>query len=99
MPEQTRLARGLWASDIFEARVAAGKLFLHARIHPDYTPAWCKIPCAWMRSRAGSITTKSRRYAAMLLVRVGKTYFLCAHIIKHSAEFTRGRLEIAQRPA
>jgi 3-methyladenine DNA glycosylase AlkD len=34
------LARGLWASDIFEARLAAGKLFLQARIKPDDTAAW-----------------------------------------------------------
>lgn len=36
----TALAQGLWESDIFEARVAAGKLFLQARIRPDDTLAW-----------------------------------------------------------
>ncbi|MFW5641235.1 MAG: DNA alkylation repair protein [Roseicyclus sp.] len=34
------LARGLWASDIFEARIAAAKLFLQAHIRPDDGPAW-----------------------------------------------------------
>jgi 3-methyladenine DNA glycosylase AlkD len=34
------LAQGLWASDIFEARIAAAKLFLQASIRPDDTPAW-----------------------------------------------------------
>lgn len=35
-----RLAEGLWASDIFEARVAAGKLFVQARMRPDDVLAW-----------------------------------------------------------
>lgn len=34
------LARGLWETDIFEARIAAGKLFLQARMRPDDTLAW-----------------------------------------------------------
>jgi 3-methyladenine DNA glycosylase AlkD len=34
------LARGLWASDVYEARIAAAKLFLQARIRPDDGPAW-----------------------------------------------------------
>lgn len=34
------LAEGLWASNIFEARVAAGKLFLQARMRPDDALAW-----------------------------------------------------------
>ena len=34
------LAEGLWASDIFEARVAAGKLFVQARMRPDDALAW-----------------------------------------------------------
>ncbi len=34
------LARGLWNSDIFEARIAAGKLFLQSRIRPDDSAAW-----------------------------------------------------------
>jgi 3-methyladenine DNA glycosylase AlkD len=38
--ERIALARGLWASDIYEARIAAGKLFLQARIRPDDRPAW-----------------------------------------------------------
>jgi 3-methyladenine DNA glycosylase AlkD len=40
LPELVTLARTLWASDIFEARLAAGKLFLQARIKPDDTLAW-----------------------------------------------------------
>lgn len=39
------LARGLWASDIFEARIAAGKLFVQARMRPDDKQAW-----DWIRS-------------------------------------------------
>jgi 3-methyladenine DNA glycosylase AlkD len=38
--ERVALAQGLWASDIHEARIAAGKLFLQARIRPDDAPAW-----------------------------------------------------------
>lgn len=34
------LAQGLWDSNIFEARIAAGKLFIQARMKPDDTPAW-----------------------------------------------------------
>lgn len=34
------LAQALWETDIFEARVAAGKLFLQARMRPDDTLAW-----------------------------------------------------------
>ncbi len=34
------LAQGLWDSDIHEARITAGKLFLQARIRPDDTLAW-----------------------------------------------------------
>jgi 3-methyladenine DNA glycosylase AlkD len=40
LPGRVALAQGLWASDIFEARIAAAKLFLQARIRPDDTPAW-----------------------------------------------------------
>jgi 3-methyladenine DNA glycosylase AlkD len=40
LPGLVTLAKGLWASNIFEARVAAGKLFLQARIKPDDGPAW-----------------------------------------------------------
>ncbi len=39
------LAQGLWDSDIFEARVAAGKLFVQARMRPDDAAAW-----AWIES-------------------------------------------------
>lgn len=43
LPGLVTLARGLWASDIFEARLAAGKLFVQARIRPDDAPAWSCI--------------------------------------------------------
>ncbi|QXT41386.1 DNA alkylation repair protein [Gymnodinialimonas ceratoperidinii] len=36
----TALAQGLWESDIFEARIAAGKLFIQARMRPDDHLAW-----------------------------------------------------------
>ncbi|MFK7737459.1 MAG: DNA alkylation repair protein [Pirellulaceae bacterium] len=34
------LAQGLWDTDVFEARVAAGKLFVQARMRPDDVIAW-----------------------------------------------------------
>ncbi|MCU4653968.1 DNA alkylation repair protein [Roseibacterium sp. SDUM158016] len=40
LDERVALARDLWASDVYEARIAAGKLFLQARIRPDDGPAW-----------------------------------------------------------
>lgn len=40
LAERVDLAQGLWTSDIFEARIAAAKLFLQARIRPDDLPAW-----------------------------------------------------------
>ncbi|NKX43647.1 DNA alkylation repair protein [Roseicyclus persicicus] len=39
-PALVALAQGLWASDIFEARIVAGKLFLQARMRPDDAAAW-----------------------------------------------------------
>lgn len=41
------LAQGLWASDIHEARVAAAKLFVQARLRPDDIAAWNMI-VAWV---------------------------------------------------
>lgn len=38
-----RLAQGLWDSNIFEARIAAAKLLLQARIRPDDTAVWSMI--------------------------------------------------------
>ncbi|MEX0367772.1 MAG: DNA alkylation repair protein [Ruegeria sp.] len=35
VPERVALADGLWATDIYEARVAAAKVLTQARIHPD----------------------------------------------------------------
>ena len=40
LPDRVALAKGLWASDIYEARIAAAKLFLQARIRPDDRAAW-----------------------------------------------------------
>lgn len=37
------LAQGLWDSNIFEARIAAGKLFIQARMRPDDHAAWACI--------------------------------------------------------
>jgi 3-methyladenine DNA glycosylase AlkD len=42
-PQLVALAQGLWDSDIFEARLAAGKLFLQARMRPDDKAAWACI--------------------------------------------------------
>ncbi|MGR3434281.1 MAG: DNA alkylation repair protein [Shimia sp.] len=41
------LARGLWASDVHEGRVAAAKLLTQARIRPDDTEVWQTI-CSWV---------------------------------------------------
>jgi len=43
LPGLVVLAQSLWASDIFEARICAGKLFVQARIRPDDAPAWACI--------------------------------------------------------
>ena len=40
LPDLVDLAKALWASNIFEARIACGKLFVQARMRPDDTPAW-----------------------------------------------------------
>jgi len=37
------LAKGLWATDLFEARLCAGKLFVQARMKPDDRAAWACI--------------------------------------------------------
>ncbi|RED13807.1 DNA alkylation repair protein [Pontivivens insulae] len=37
------LAIGLWDSNIFEARIAAGKVLVQARIKPDDAPVWDAI--------------------------------------------------------
>ncbi len=41
------LARGLWKSNIHEARIAAAKLLTQARIRPDDSGAWALI-AAWV---------------------------------------------------
>lgn len=43
LDERLALAAGLWDSDIHEARVAAAKLLLQARIRPDDSAAWALI--------------------------------------------------------
>lgn len=40
---RVELARGLWESDIFEARLLASKLLTTARIRPDDSAAWALI--------------------------------------------------------
>ncbi|MBY6202482.1 DNA alkylation repair protein [Maritalea mobilis] len=40
LASRVALAKGLWASNIYEARIAAAKLFLQARIRPDDGAAW-----------------------------------------------------------
>jgi 3-methyladenine DNA glycosylase AlkD len=42
VPERVDLARSLWTSDIFEARLAAAKLLTQARLRPD-EDAWTLI--------------------------------------------------------
>ncbi|SPF80572.1 DNA alkylation repair protein [Pseudoprimorskyibacter insulae] len=44
--KRVNLARELWATDIFEARLAAAKLLTQARIRPD-DGAWAAI-CDWL---------------------------------------------------
>jgi 3-methyladenine DNA glycosylase AlkD len=46
IPERIDLARDLWTTDIFEARIAAAKLLTQARIRPD-DAAWDLI-CSWL---------------------------------------------------
>jgi len=43
MDDLVALAQGLWASNIYEARIAAGKLFIQARMRPDDRAAWACI--------------------------------------------------------
>lgn len=43
LDERLALAAGLWDSDIHEARIAAAKLLLQARIRPDDSAAWALI--------------------------------------------------------
>ena len=48
-PDRTALvtlAQNLWDTDIFEARIAAGKLFIQARMRPDDHLAWDWITSA-----------------------------------------------------
>jgi 3-methyladenine DNA glycosylase AlkD len=40
LPERLALARGLWDTNIHEARIAAAKLLTQARIRPDDSAAW-----------------------------------------------------------
>jgi 3-methyladenine DNA glycosylase AlkD len=43
LEDRIALAKGLWESDIHEARVAAAKLFTQARIRPDDEAVWRMI--------------------------------------------------------
>lgn len=47
LDERLALAAGLWDSDIHEARIAAAKLLLQARIRPDDSAAWALI-ASWV---------------------------------------------------
>lgn len=47
LDERITLARGLWASNAHEARIAAAKLFTQARIRPEDEPVWALI-CSWV---------------------------------------------------
>lgn len=47
LDERLALAAGLWDSNIHEARVAAAKLLLQARIRPDDSAAWALI-ASWV---------------------------------------------------
>ena len=46
--ERVQLASELWATDIFEARIAASKLLTQARIKPDDSGAWALIQ-SWVK--------------------------------------------------
>lgn len=46
--ERIALARALWDTDIFEARLAASKMFDQARIRPDDTEVWALLT-SWVR--------------------------------------------------
>jgi 3-methyladenine DNA glycosylase AlkD len=43
VPERVTLARGLWDSDIHEARIAAAKLMTQARVHEDEPLVWAEF--------------------------------------------------------
>ena len=47
LPQRLALAQGLWASDVFEGRVAAAKLLTQARIRPDDSAVWALI-ASWV---------------------------------------------------
>ena len=47
LEERLALARGLWDTNIHEARIAAAKLLTQARIRPDDSAAWALIK-AWV---------------------------------------------------
>jgi 3-methyladenine DNA glycosylase AlkD len=47
LEERLALASALWDSDVHEARVAAAKLLIQARIRPDDEPAW-RLIASWV---------------------------------------------------
>ena len=47
VPERVALADELWKTDVFEARIAAAKLLIQARLRPDDGPAW-RLIASWV---------------------------------------------------
>ena len=47
LEERLALAKGLWDSNLFEARIAAAKLLVQARIRPDDEAAW-RLIASWV---------------------------------------------------
>ena len=47
LEERLALAKGLWDSNVFEARIAAAKLLVQARIRPDDEGAW-RLIASWV---------------------------------------------------
>jgi hypothetical protein len=84
------LAQGLWASDIYEARIAAAKLFLQARIRPDDTPAWACL--GGLRARFRQLGDRRRR-------RAGRGRNACWPIPHGSTRWRAGRRRITCGPA
>lgn len=52
LADRLALAAALWDNDIHEARIAAAKLLIQARIRPDDAAAWALI-CHWAESFDG----------------------------------------------
>lgn len=69
LEERLALARGLWDTNIHEARIAAAKLLTQARIRPDDSAAWALITSwvpdfdAWAVADHASIAGQKRLLA------------------------------------